>query len=80
MHIHSQSKHLLNRLGPCMQNDFSLNFPFALGAQPRNDIWCPDVLGITGGTADRLERCAACSVLLHLCICYGTAEIAEAAC
>ena len=41
-----------------MQDDYCLNFPFVVGAHPRNEIWCPDVLGIEDGTADRMERCA----------------------
>ena len=40
------------------QDDYGLNFPFVVGAHPRNEVWCPDVLGIEGGTADRVERCA----------------------
>jgi len=36
-------------------NDFAMDFPLATGGTVRNDIWLPDVIGISNGTADQIE-------------------------
>lgn len=35
--------------------DFALDFPLVVGCSQRNDIFCPDVVGLASGTADAIE-------------------------
>ena len=37
-------------------SDFGIDFALSVGCTARNDVWCPDVLGIADGVADRIEE------------------------
>lgn len=36
-------------------SDFAMDFPLATGGTVRNNVWLPDVIGISDGTADQIE-------------------------
>ena len=37
-------------------SDFGIDFALSVGSTARNDVWCPDILGISDGVADRIEE------------------------
>ena len=51
---------LVRRVQPDMvednTSDFGIDFPLSVGSTPRNDIFCPDVVGINDDVADSIER------------------------
>ena len=37
-------------------NDFAIDFALAVGADLRNQVFCPDIIGIEDGVADQIEK------------------------